>query len=196
MLLLGLSLLYICSANPIVLEFHWQSARARCPRFPPSTDPDKLLPSQISGLPAFLGYFCDRAQTSALFLPRPATSKPSPLTWFGVVSRCGIHNEHWATLDCVAFITILKQKNIQLYIYSAPILTLLRLILSLFFNYCAANVVLILVLLIPFGNSVYVLKLLRSMSSLFVVVLQILFLIMLWIPFAYSTCINCCTLAY
>ncbi len=116
-LLLGLSLLYICSANPIVLEFHWQSARARCPRFPPSTDPDKLLPSQISGLPAFLGYFCDRAQTSALSLPRPATSKPSPLTRFGVVSRCGIHNEHWATLDCVAFISILKQKNIHFYIF-------------------------------------------------------------------------------
>ncbi|KAH3817456.1 hypothetical protein DPMN_118992 [Dreissena polymorpha] len=36
--------------------------------------------SQIGGLPAFLGNFCDRAQTSALFLPRPTTSEPSPFT--------------------------------------------------------------------------------------------------------------------
>ncbi|KAH3832624.1 hypothetical protein DPMN_105916 [Dreissena polymorpha] len=33
----------ICG-NSIVLEFHWQSARARCPRFPPCTDTDELLP--------------------------------------------------------------------------------------------------------------------------------------------------------
>ncbi|KAH3718823.1 hypothetical protein DPMN_061639 [Dreissena polymorpha] len=38
--------------------------------------------SQIGGLPAFLGYFCDRAQTSALLLPHPTTSEPSPLSPF------------------------------------------------------------------------------------------------------------------
>ncbi|KAH3803659.1 hypothetical protein DPMN_131925 [Dreissena polymorpha] len=36
--------------------------------------------SQIGGLPAFLGIFCDRAQTSALFLPHPTTSEPSQFT--------------------------------------------------------------------------------------------------------------------
>ncbi|KAH3821180.1 hypothetical protein DPMN_122941 [Dreissena polymorpha] len=36
--------------------------------------------SQIGGLLAFLGNFCDRALTRALFLPRPATSQPSPFT--------------------------------------------------------------------------------------------------------------------
>ncbi|KAH3754005.1 hypothetical protein DPMN_188663 [Dreissena polymorpha] len=49
--------------------------------------------SQIGGLPAFLANFCDRAQTSALFLPRPTTSGPSPFT-FHVLLQASRHHLH------------------------------------------------------------------------------------------------------
>ncbi|KAH3718825.1 hypothetical protein DPMN_061642 [Dreissena polymorpha] len=92
------------SANPIVLQFHWQSTRARCSRFQPCTDTDELLPEPNRGFTSLPGIFCDRAQTSALLLPHPTTSEPSPLspfTSFGVVSLCGIYFKHWGTMGTV-----------------------------------------------------------------------------------------------